>query len=100
MYEIVVMDTKRSRKTQTYVEECVRQKACLCGKCGSPVWKRGLSRHCYYLWMINRAEHRSAVARAKYDSELMKRGRLLAPQEVRRLQRCDVFTEVAKETES
>jgi hypothetical protein len=92
--EVIVLDLKLSPKARKRVAEHVQAKTCLCG-CGKPILKRGLAANCYYAWRRVRSTMSKQEA-AAYDANLIRKGFLLAAQQVRRIIASTVFDKVAR----
>lgn len=83
---VVVMDAQPGPKAIRRIEEYARQNKCLCG-CGRPMWRRGLSRVCYYDWENDLAQLPDEAARATYNAKLIRTGRLLVQWWIRKFKR-------------
>lgn len=94
--EIVILDAKPTPKAERHIQQCVDENVCLCG-CGQPMLKRGLAANCYYAWKQEMNALPTKSARAKYCAALIKRGRLLAEQAIRKYRKKNIFSRVAKE---
>lgn len=97
MQEIVVMNAEPTPKAIKHIQAKVAKSECLC--CSNIALKRGLCHQCYYKWRTIRAKLSSASKRAAYDSRLIRLGRLLVEQGVRRFKKTSVFSSVADELE-
>lgn len=89
------MSAEATPKAKKHVQECVEAGRCLC--CENKSLKRGLCYQCYYKWRTAWKSLGSATRRAEFDSKLIRRGQLLAQQEVRSWKKKNAFSTAASE---
>lgn len=87
MPKVVVIRAMRSKAAQKHVEERVALKQCVaCDPTDiRPYRRRGLCPRCEQRWAAQRDSIASDERKAEFDAELMRKGYLLEPQEIIRL---------------
>lgn len=92
---IVVIEITRSAKAKRHIAESVsRNVCCNCG--GGAIWKNGICRKCHYK-IGKLVLELPRDKRGPFRSRLLRSGRMLQPQEIRKWKYRDVLDQIAEE---
>ena len=86
---VLVLDTRTSNKTNQSIKQRIDSGTCLACECQRKT-RRGLCSKCYTRWSRTRAQMNMKDA-CQYDARLIRKGFLIASQQVRRIKTDCVF---------
>jgi len=91
---IMVLDLRTATKIKKRVNDCVSKDICLACSEKKEKLRRGLCTKCYTQWKTERAKMSDRAA-VLFDSRLIRCGKLLATQSVRRIKSLNIFRKMA-----
>lgn len=93
---MMILDMRASTKVKAHVNKCVEAGVCVaCERADGKPFRRGLCGKCYSQWIKERSKLDQRAA-ALFDCRLIRVGRLLASQSIRRIRSTNIFKKLAQ----